>query len=256
MMTMHLTPAAWIISATAMLLTGISKGGFGGVLGGIAVPLMAVYMPPSTAAAATLPMLCLMDLSSAGAYWKKWSSEDLWIMLLGSAFGIALGWLAFGMAPEWSIKLAVGAIAVSFALDRILKRKRSDQASPPNRLAGYSAGLIAGLTSTLAHAGGPPVLVYLFARKLPKERFVATVSVFFTIVNLTKLIPYVALHLFSVEVMWLCLFLSPFAPLGVWLGVKLQRRVPERPFFVATVALLGISGLQLICDALHSMPSF
>ena len=250
-MTIHLTPTAWVISAAAMLLTGISKGGFGGVLGGIAVPLMAVFMPPSAAAAATLPMLCLMDLSSAGAYWNKWSSVDLWAMLFGSAFGVALGWLAFGMAPEWFIKLAVGAIAVLFALDRILKRNGSDQALPPNRLAGYGAGLIAGLTSTLAHAGGPPVLVYLFGRKLPKEQFVATVSIFFTIVNLTKLIPYVALNLFSLELMWLCLLLAPFAPLGVWLGVKLQRRVPERPFFIATVALLGISGLQLIWDALN-----
>lgn len=248
---MHLSATAWVVSAFAILLTGISKGGFGGVLGGIAVPLMAIFMPPATAAAVTLPMLVIMDLASVRAYWKQWSPPDLRTMLFGAVFGIVLGTLAFGLAPEWTIKLAVGSIAVLFTLHRLWKRGREGTGWSPGRIAGFVAGLFAGLTSTLAHAGGPPVLVYLFGRNLPKEQFVATVATFFTVVNLTKLIPYVSLHLFTAEVLWMCLVLSPLAFVGVWLGVKLQRRVPERPFFIATVTLLGLSGLQLIYDALR-----
>ena len=194
-----------------------------------------------------------MDLASVRAYWGQWSSADLRLMLFGAIFGVLIGSLAFGMMPEWTIKLAVGSIAVAFTLHRLWKRGKEGVGWEPGRIAGWIAGLFAGLTSTLAHAGGPPVLVYLFGRKLPKEQFVGTMATFFTIVNLTKLIPYVALHLFTSDVLHLCLLLSPLVPLGVWLGVKLQRHVPERPFFIITVALLGLSGLQLIYDALHTI---
>ena len=41
----------FLLGIPAVLLTGISKGGFGGALGGIAVPLLALTMPPTQAAA-------------------------------------------------------------------------------------------------------------------------------------------------------------------------------------------------------------
>jgi hypothetical protein len=240
----------WAVSALAMLLTGVSKGGFGGMLGGIAVPLMAQVMPPAKAAAVTLPILCLMDLSSVRAYWRRWSSEELKVLLAGALFGVLLGSFAFGLLPEWTIKLGVGGIALAFALHRLWKRNRAEAPRRLGWVAGVHAGLWAGLTSTLVHAGGPPVLIYLFGRGLSKERFVATVAMFFTVVNAAKLIPYASLHLFSDEVMWLCLVLAPLAPLGVWLGVRLQNRLPERPFFFISILLLCCSGLQLIYDAL------
>lgn len=247
---MQISYTEWAVSALAMLLMGISKGGFGGALGGIAVPLMALVMSPAKAAAVTLPVLCLMDLSSARLYWKRWSAEELRVLLGGAAFGVLLGSFAFGLLPEWTIKLVVGSIALAFAVQRLLKRNTDDPARRFGRAAGVHAGLWAGLTSTLAHAGGPPLLIYLFGRGLPKERFVATVSIFFTVVNAAKLIPYFSLHLFTADVMWLCLALAPLAPLGVWLGVKLQHTLPERPFFLCSTMLLGLSGLQLIYGAL------
>lgn len=248
---MQLSPSAWMVSAFAVLLTGISKGGFGGILGGLAVPLMAMVMPPATAAAVTLPILCLMDLTSARVYWKRWSSEELRTLLLGAGFGIMLGSISIGALPEWMIKLAVGSIAVLFAAYRLWKRGNKDLFHTLGRTAGVNAGLLGGLTSTMAHAGGPPILIYLISRQLPKERFVATVGIFFMIVNLAKVIPYFALHLFTSEVLWTCLLLAPLAPLGVWLGLKLQQCFSERLFFITAIALSGLSGLQLIYDALR-----
>ena len=48
----------------------------------------------------------------------------------------------------------------------------------------------------------------------------------------------------------MALLLSPLAPLGVWLGVWLHRRVSEAVFFQASYTLLFISGVKLIYDAL------
>ncbi|SCK12686.1 sulfite exporter TauE/SafE family protein [Vogesella sp. LIG4] len=247
---MSFSLSAWLVSAVAILLTGVAKGGFGGVFGGIAVPLMSLVMPPEAAAALTLPLLCLMDLSSVKLYWRRWDTHELRLMLSGALLGIGLGALAFGLLPAWSVKLVIGLLALLFAAQRLWLRFFPATPRQMGPLAGRIAGLFGGLTSTLAHAGGPPVLVYLFSRPLSKERFVATLAVFFTVVNLVKLLPYLALHLFTATVLWQCLLLSPLVPLGVWLGVRLQRRMPEQAFFSSAVALLALSGAQLVYSAL------
>ena len=44
-----------------------------------------------------------------------------------------------------------------------------------------------------------PILVYLIGRRLPKETFVATSAVFFTVINAAKIVPYMWLGLFTRE---------------------------------------------------------
>ncbi len=243
---MTFSPAGWCVAAFAVLLTGISKGGFGGALGGIAVPLMAIWMPPATAAALMLPMLCMMDVVGLRAYWRQWSWPELRMLLVGAVVGIVLAAFAFGLMSDAVVKFCVGATAVSFALQRLYARYSRRPPSQASLRSGLPWGVLAGFTSTLAHAGGPPVLLYLFGRPLPKQQFVATVSVFFAATNAAKLATYATLHLLSLPVLRICLLLAPLAPLGVWFGVWLQRRVPEQPFFVMATALLGLSGLQLL----------
>jgi hypothetical protein len=43
--------------------------------------------------------------------------------------------------------------------------------------------------------------------------------------------------------------LAPLAPVGVWLGLHVMRKVPERPFFLIATFMLGASGLKLLWDA-------
>ena len=85
-------PAAFYpVAVFAILLTGISKGGFGQAAGGLAVPLMAMFITPPQAAGIMLPILCAMDLFGVYAYRRTWSREHLKIMLPGAMVGIALG---------------------------------------------------------------------------------------------------------------------------------------------------------------------
>ena len=55
-------PAFYLVAIPAVLIFGISKGGFGGGLGIAAVPLMALVVSPATAAGIMLPPLILMDV--------------------------------------------------------------------------------------------------------------------------------------------------------------------------------------------------
>lgn len=109
---------------------------------------------------------------------------------------------------------------------------------------------MAGFTSFVSHAGGPPVAVYLLARGHAKTTYQATTVLVFWAVNLAKAAAFAALGLFTAETLAAGLALAPFALLGAALGVRAHRLVPERLFFAITYALLTVAGGKLIWDAL------
>ena len=248
----EMTPLAWGICAFAILITGISKSAFGGALGGIGVPMMAMFMAPRLVVAVLLPILCVMDAFGVRAYWKKWSFEELQLILPAGLVGIVIGALAMGLLSDRYIKGMIGIIAISFMLDRIFQlRQRLHWQQLPGKYFARVCALVSGVTSTVAHAGGPPILVYLMARNLTKQMFVATTAVFFTVLNAGKLLPYAAMGFFTLDSWKIALSLAVFAPLGVWLGLYVLRIIPERYFFSLATALLGISGIKLLYDALQ-----
>jgi hypothetical protein len=242
-------PVGWIVAAFAVLITGISKSGLGGALGGLAVPLMAIWISPRDAAAVMLPVLIVTDWAGIGAWRGKASWAELKLMLPAAIAGIVLGTLAFGVMSNSVVKIAVGLIAVVFALDRLLRRNRPAQpASPPKPFFAILSGTVSGFTSTLAHAGGPPVMAYLLNRQLQRETFVATSVYFFTLTNMAKFPSYLALGIFSKATLLASAMLLPLVPVGVWLGMRMLARIPERPFYWFAAGALGLSGAKLLWD--------
>ena len=248
-------PAFYPVAIVAILLTGIAKGGFGAGAGGIAVPLMSIFIAPPEAAGIMLPILCAMDLFGVHAYRGRWSREHLRAMLPGAIAGIAIGAFAFGTLPVNGIRLLLGIISVVFALnqgfaltERLAARLERSR-DKPGRLAGAFWGALSGFTSTLAHAGGPPFAVYMLPQRLDKSLLVGTSVVFFMVVNYVKLIPYGFLGQLSTGNLAAALLFAPLAPLGIWLGVWLHARISERAFYNVSYALLFVLGVKLIVDA-------
>lgn len=166
------------------------------------------------------------------------------------------GGLAFGLLPVNAVRLLVGLIAIIFALnqwlrftERIASRVAASRGKP-GRWAGAFWGTVSGVTSTLAHAGGPPYAIYMLSQRVDKTLFVGTSVVFFLIVNYVKLVPYHFLGQLNVGNLTAALLFAPLAPIGVWLGVWLHRRLSQRTFFNASYALLFATGLKLVYDAL------
>jgi hypothetical protein len=242
-------PAFYLAAIPAVLLFGIAKGGFGGGLGVMAVPLMALTVSPVHAAAILLPILCLMDLVSLWAYRGRWVLSELRLLLPASLVGIALGTWTFGAMSPAVIRLMLGVIAVAFTVHHWLRRMRS--AAPQEKLppsAGVVAAAAAGFTSFIAHAGGPPISMYLLRRQLDRTSFVGTTVVFFAVVNYVKLIPYTWLGQFDGSNLSTSLVLAPLAPVGVGMGVWLHNRVTDRFFFRVAYTLLFLVGIKLIYD--------
>lgn len=246
---MHLDTTGWIVTAIAILLTGISKSGLGGALGGLAVPFMSMWMSPRDAVAVMLPVLIAMDLFGIRAWRGKADWAELRLLLPASLAGIAMGTLAFGVMSDRMVKGAVGLIAVVFAADRLLRRPMSDAPTAPLPRLARLCGVGAGFTSTLAHAGGPPLMIYLLTRGLPRQAFAATSVFFFAALNLAKLPFYLGLDLFTRDTLVMSAMLLPLVPVGVWTGMRLLQHIPERPFYLLATAALGLSGVKLLWDA-------
>lgn len=239
----------------AVLLTGISKGGLSG-LGALAVPMLALVMPPRQAAGLMLPILCLMDLFGIWAYRGRWSRGQLRVLLPGAMLGIGVGVLAFGHLDDDAVRLIIGVIAVAFSINQWLKplvQRRIAESPPASRAAGWFWSTLSGFTSFLAHAGGPPIMIYLLPQQLEKMTLAGTTVLLFAVINYVKLVPYVWLGQIDTVNLATSLLLAPLAPVGIWMGVWLTRRVSERLFYAVSYALLFVAGVKLFADGIGGL---
>ncbi len=246
-------PWFWALAIPAVLLSGISKGGFASGAGNVAVPFMALVIPAPQAAAIALPVLCAMDIAGLRAWWGKWSMAELRAILPGGLAGVAIGALLFGVLEDRHVKLMVGVIALAF-LARGLWQARPGRVAPPpaasSAVRGGFWGMLSGLTSTIAHAGGPPLAVYLYPLRLDRASLAATTVVFFAVINYVKIVPYFFLGQLSATNLLTSLLLLPLAPLGIRLGVWLQARMSDRLFYRLIYAMLLVTGVKLVADGL------
>ena len=243
-------PLFYVVVIPAILLVGISKGGFGGGVGLVGTPLVALVTTPTRAAAILLPILCAMDIVGVIAYRRSWDPVNMRILVPGSVLGILLGTATFRFLDENLIRLLIGVLALAFVLRSWLARKSAVEQRTPDRRAGSFWAALSGFTSFVAHAGGPPLSVYLLPQNMDKTLFVGTTVIYFAFVNYLKLIPYSLLGQFSGENLLTSLILSPLAPLGMWLGIWLHRRIDEQLFYRTVYLMLVVVGLKLLYDGL------
>jgi uncharacterized membrane protein YfcA len=244
-------PFFWICAVFAVITTGISKGGLGG-LGIFAVPVMSLAISPVQAAAIMLPILIVMDWMSVAAYRKTWDKSVLLLTLPGAIIGIAIGGFLARYINEDFVRFAVAVIALGFVAYAVTKEfiLKSDKLSAlkGNRPLGFIAGTVAGFTSFIAHAGGPPFQAFAIPQGLEKRVYAGTSVMFFTVVNAVKLLPYAMLGQFDKTNLSTSLLLIPLAPIGVLIGVWLIKRIDERVFFRVLYALLVCVGIKLLFD--------
>lgn len=250
-------PVFYTIAVPAVVLSGVSKGGFGGGLGIMTVPLMALVVPPAQAAAIMLPILCAIDIVGLWAYRGQGDRRNLQLLLVAAVIGIGMGALTFRYLTANALRIVLGAIAMGFTLRWFWQSYRAERgggavaASPRNPAKGAFWGTISGYTSFVAHAGGPPLSVYLLPQRLDKTVFQATTVVFFAVVNYVKLVPYALLDMFPATNLTTSAILMPAAILGTFAGVWLHKRVSDRLFYRFCYAFVLLTGAKLLLDGVR-----
>lgn len=243
-------PAFYAVAIPAALLVGAGKSGVAGGFGILAVPLIALVMPVPQAAAIVLPLLTVGDLFGLAALIRDRDRALLRMLLPAGLAGSLLGFLLFGVLSPKAVSGFLGVMTLLFIAQRAWSSSGTAARVVPRAFTAL-AGLTAGVTSFVAHAGGPPISIALLPMRLAPAVFAATTTVFFTTINASKWLPYAWLGLIAPTNMLSALVLAPFAALGVWLGVKLLRRLPAVWFYRVVSAGLLVTGLKLTWDGLR-----
>ena len=242
----------FLIATPAVVFAGISKGGFGSGAAFAASSILALILPPGLALGVMLPLLMLMDVASLRPYWGKWRWHEARLLILGGIPGVALGAALFSIVDDDVFRVLIGVISVAFVMWRFDMSRgwsRVLVGRVPDWQGGV-AGFVAGFTSFVSHAGGPPAAVYLLSRALTKTEYQASSVIVFWVINIVKFVPYAFLGMFTLETGLANLALAPFALIGTWIGVKAHHMVSERLFFAFTYIVLLITGIKLIFDGL------
>ncbi|MGG7644305.1 sulfite exporter TauE/SafE family protein [Rhodovulum sp. YNF3179] len=240
---------AFAVGVLAVLIIGISKGGFGAGAGVVSTPLFAMMVGPVEAAAIMLPVLLLMDAIGVWAYWRSWHWPSLRRVMGWGLVGVGLGWALFRFIDAGTLKLFIGLMTLSFFTYYIFRARLPEAGGRMGRRS-WIWGSLAGFTSFSVHAGGPPLGVHLLSLSLTKTQFQAATVIFFAFVNLVKVPPYLQLGLFTPERLQVSAVLALLAPVGMAAGIWAHHRVPEAWFFRIILALLFVAGVKLTRDGL------
>jgi len=241
-------PYFYIVTIPAVLLMGISKSGFGAGFGSLAVPMMALAVSVPQAAAILMPVLLVMDILGMAAFRKDFDLKLLGFLLPWGLVGIGVGTLLFKLLNAHVVAGLVGVFTLLFLAQRVVFPPKPNSPPPPKWL-GAILTATSGFTSFIAHAGGPPINAYVIPMRLSPVHFTATMAFFFFVMNLSKWIPYAWLGLLDWRNMATSLVLLPIAPIGVWVGVWLARRISQRLFYYCLYAGMLLTGLKLLWDA-------
>lgn len=238
----------------SVLVIGVSKAGFGGGTGVLAVVISGVVMPPGQMLGMLLPILIAADILSNLHYLKEYEWRYLRPLLCGAAVGIGVGSVVFWMLQKGdprtfqrALSLLVGVIClVMVGMQGWALTGRRVPTLPPGRMSILGMGTLAGFVSTITHSAGPLVSLYLLQEKLEKRRLVGTLVLFFLIVNVAKVPTFVHLGVINGRTLGDSIWLIPLLPAGTLLGAWMNRKVPERPFVVVMYAAAALTAGWMI----------
>lgn len=248
-------PWFYAVAIPAVIITGLSKSGFVSGIGLMATPLLALVVSPVQAAGIMLPILVASDVIGVWAYRRSFDWANLMALLPGAVVGVLIGWLTASKVSDAHVRLLVGLIALAFTIDYWLRPKKPDAGQPAvwtrggtRAVAGTIAGLFAGFTSFVSHAGGPPVQMFLLPQRLSSTLYAGTTVMFFGAINLIKVPPYLALGQFHAANLRTSLVLLPVAAVSTLTGIWIVNRVSAEPFYRLAYAALFVVALKLTWD--------
>jgi uncharacterized protein len=243
-------PGFYALAVPAVLITGLSKGGFSGI-GTLSVPMLTLVVTAPQAVVIMLPLLLLADVIGLIGFRAKIDKAILKLAIPSGLVGILLGWLLFRYVNTNLLKAVIGIEAIIFAVQKLLEGRSAwtGPGLPLNKPKAAFFSILAGFASFLSHTGSPPMMQFMLPMKMDRMVMVGTLAWFFAFINFSKLIPYGQLGLIQVAELATSLVLLPCIPLGYWIGVHLIKKVSQARFVRIISILLLVTGIKLVWDA-------
>ena len=241
---MYNDPSIVIIIILAVLAGGLIKGTIGFGMPMVALPLIAFIIPATTA----MILLCAPILLTNFLQMKikeGISSYRFLPMIICLIIGLIIG---ARLILEINLNTITQIIAVSiifaalvncigFKIENINKSKERIITS----IIGFGSGILGGLSTFY----GPPMLAYLVAANLPKEKFVRTVSTIYFIGSF-PLYGSLIYYGFATKLdLMMSLFLIIPAFISQQIGAKIRNKINQKQFRICILVTLIILGISL-----------
>jgi len=231
----------WLVLGLCALLIGFSKTALGG-LALIAVVMAAQVLPTKDSTGVVLVMLLVGDLVATWTYRHDVDWRLILRLIPPVVVGIGLGALFLNWVDGPTLKRTIGAILLALLVIGLW----------PERLAahrpvvGMAYGGLAGFTTMVANGGGPPMSLYLLARKYDKLRFLGTTAWFFFAVNLIKVPFSIVNGIVRPDTALVAVTLAPVVLVGTWIGRLTIAKIDQALFDRLVTILVGVAAVYLL----------
>ncbi|MFV0338136.1 MAG: TSUP family transporter [Chthoniobacterales bacterium] len=229
------------------LCLGMSKAGFSG-MGLFGLVIFAAVLPARESVGAILPLLIAADTLAIIVFARHVIWKQVFILSVPATLGVVSAYFLIPHIPASNFGPLIGYLILLMLLLMLWLRfsptlKNFTVAHPHF---GKIMGYIAGTTSMLANAGGPPAALYLLSCNLPKMSFVGTAAWYFFFLNLFKVPFSRSLGLINSESLMLNLQILPAIVIGFFMGFWLLKKINQTFFEWSIIALIVPGALYLI----------
>ena len=238
---------AWLMLGVSAFLIGLSKTGLPGV-GILSILMVASVIPARASTGLVLPLLIVGDVFAVGYYHRHAVWSHLVKLLPFAVVGVIAGYLAMGHVNDAQLRRIIGGIVlVLLVLNAWRNRVVLEQDAIPTSwwFAGV-LGLLAGVTTMMANAAGPIMIIYLLAMRLPKQEFVGTGAWYFLLVNCFKVPFSGSLGLITMGSLKFNMILAPMVIMGALVGIALVKRIPEKLFQTVVAWMAAAAAVKLL----------
>jgi uncharacterized protein len=231
----------WLVLALCALLIGFSKTAIGG-MALIAVVLTSQVVATKDSTAVVLVMLLVGDLVATWTYRHDVDWRLIARLIPPVLVGIGAGAIFLNWVDGPTLKRTMGVIILVLLVLGLFPDKLA--AHRPS--VGMAYGGLAGFTTMVANGGGPPMNLYLLARKYDKLRFLGTTAWFFFAVNLIKVPFSIAGGILRPDTALLGAVLAPLVLVGTWIGRSIIKRINQATFEKLVTAFVAVAAVYLL----------
>ena len=241
---MYNDPIIVVIIILAVLAGGLIKGTLGFGMPMVALPIIAFVIPATTAMIILCAPILLTNFLQI-KFKQGVSSYRFLPMILSLIIGLLVG---ARLILEINLNTITQIIAISIIFAALIncfgfkiQNPKKSRERVITSIIGFSSGILGGLSTFY----GPPMLAYLVASDLPKEKFVRTISVMYFIGSFPLYGSLIYYGFATKQDIIMSIFLILPAFISQQIGTRIRDKINQKQFRICILVTLIILGISL-----------
>lgn len=249
---MSVTLIALIVFAVFIGALSRATFGFGEAI--VSMPLLALLTVDLHTSIALIGLVGLtVAIFTVVSEWRHVDRQALLRLVIGALTGIPVGIVLVVKLPDTLLTIALGIFLIvygSYSFGKSLLQNTIAVERLKAEFWSLPVGFISGVLGSAYNSHGVPVVVYGTLRNWEPKRFRGTLQAHFLITGVFIVAGQALGGLWSKEVFVLYAYSFPTVILATWLGIFVQRRIPNEKFIRYVYLLLTLLGTLLLLTSI------